>query len=198
MARALPPVARIIPRIQARYFLLLPVGAAIVHLIATFVAMADTRNSAYERLRSELPLNSMQVLQPISPQHQPLPFLSSDARYAICKFSSAQGPVDVSAQLPDRGWTLGVYRPDGSTAYFAAGSLSRMTNIAFTLLASDDRFVAQPPAGVGKDGAASHAAQLTVAAREGLIVLRAPDRGQAYRQPEDAVLQLARCKGRAS
>lgn len=187
--------SRVFPRLQARYFLLLPVAAAIVHLVATFIAMSDTRGSAYERLQSALPVNEMQVLQPISPSHQPLPFLSADARYAICKFSSAKGPVDVTAQLPDRGWTLGVYRPDGTTAYFAAGSLSRPTKVAFTLLAGDDRFIGLSQQVLGPS--AQTAPQLTIAAREGLIVVRAPDRGQAYRQSEQATLALATCTGRA-
>ncbi|HPG89595.1 MAG TPA: hypothetical protein PLD46_08065 [Hyphomicrobium sp.] len=187
--------AKIFPRIPARYFLLLPVAAAIVHLVATFIAMSDTRGSAYYRLDGALPVNTMQVLQPILPAHQPLPFLSSDARYAICRFSSAKGPVDVSAQLPDRGWTLGVYHPDGTTAYFAAGSLSRPTKVAITILAGDDRFVGSSQQTSGLTG--QTVPQLTVAAREGLIVVRAPDRGQAYRQSEAAVLALAKCTGRA-
>lgn len=190
------PVSRILPRFQARYLLLLPVATAIVHIVATFVAMSNTGASAYQRLQSALPLNTMQVLQPISPEHQPLPFMSSDARYAICKFSSAAGPVEVTAQLPDRGWTLGVYHPNGTTAYFAAGSLSRTTNVAFTLLAGDDRFVGLSPRNAGARTAGA-AAQLTISAREGLIVLRAPDRGQAYRQSDDAVLALAKCTNRA-
>ena len=191
-----PPVSRILPRFQLRYLLLLPVANAIVHSVATWDAMSNTRASAYQPLQSALPLNAMQVLQPISPEHQPLPFMSSDARYAICKFSSAAGPVEVSAVLPDRGWTLGVYYPNGATAYFAAGSLSRTTNVAFTLLAGDDRFVGLSPQGAGAQTAGT-SAQLTVAAREGLIVLRAPDRGQAYRQSDDAVLALAKCTSRA-
>lgn len=195
IARALP-AARILPRFQARYLLLLPVATAIVHIVATFIAMSDTGGSAFRRLQDGLPLNSMQVLQPISPDHQPLPFMSSDARYAICKFSSTAGPVQVTAQLPDRGWTLGVYHPDGTTAYFAAGSLSRVTNVAFTILAGDDRFVGLSPQNAGAQTAGA-AAQLTIAAREGLIVLRAPDRGHAYRQSEDAVLGLAKCTSRA-
>jgi uncharacterized membrane protein len=183
------------PSLQWRYLLLLPVAAAIVHLTATFIAMSDLSGSAYHRLLPALPLNVMQVLQPIAPDHQPLPFLSADARYAICRFSSAQGPVDVTALLPDRGWTLGIYHPDGSAAYFAAGASARPASVAVTVLPGHDRFDRLPPLTPGTGATAS--VPLTVAAREGLVIVRAPDRGQAYRRAIEDVLAAAKCKARA-
>jgi hypothetical protein len=182
---------RIWPAFEWRYLLLLPVAAGIVHLLATFIAMSDTRNGAYKRLQSAMPNNSMKILQPITPDHQPLPFLSPDARYAICRFSSRAGPVEVKAVLPDRGWTLGVYHPDGTTAYFAAGSAKGVSAIALTLIAGDDRFMGLSPQALGKQG--STIPGLTVTARDGLIVVRAPDRGAAYRQSDEEILAKASC-----
>ena len=49
--------AKIWPSFQPRYLLLMPVAAAIVHICATFIAMSDTRGSAYKRLAASLPLN---------------------------------------------------------------------------------------------------------------------------------------------
>ena len=183
------------PAMRWRYLLLLPVAAAIVHLIATFIAMSDLRGSAYQRLLPALPLNVMQVLQPIAPDHQPLPFLSADVRYAICSFSSAQGPVDVTAQLPDRGWTVCIYRHDGTTSYFADGARARPASVAVTILPGDDRFVGLPPQS-SSDGIAA-VAQLTVAVREGLVIVRAPDRGRAFRHADEDVLATAKCTARA-
>ena len=120
------------PAFEWRYLLLLPVAAAIVHLIATFMAMSDTRNSAYQRLSAALPLNTMKLLPAVVPGQQSLPFLSPDARYAMCRYSSAKGPIDVKAVLPDLGWTLGVYSVDGTTAYFAAGATAHPATIADT------------------------------------------------------------------
>lgn len=183
--------AKLWPSFQWRYLLLLPVAAGIVHLIATFLAMADTGASAYKRLQTALPANAMKVLQPIAPDHQPLPYLSPDARYAMCRFNSRGGPVEVKAVLPDRGWTIGVYHPDGMTAYFAAGSAGRSSAIALTLLPGDDRFLGLSPQALGKP--ANAVAPLTVKAREGLIVVRAPDRGAAYRQSDEETLAKASC-----
>ena len=147
--------AKFWPSFQWRYLLLLPVAAAIVHLIATFMAMSDTRGSAYSHLAS-LPLNVMKLQPPIAPGQQALPFLSPDARYAICRFSARQGPVDVKASLPGLGWTLGVYYPDGSTGYFAAGAAGRTTSVAITLLPGDDRFLGLSPQALGKPAAGMH------------------------------------------
>jgi hypothetical protein len=183
------------PQFQWRYLLLLPVAAAIVHLIATFMAMSDTRNSAYKRLAQTLPLNAMKVLAPVAPGQQPLPFLGADARYAICRFSARQGPVTVKATLPDLGWTLGVYDSDGSTAYFAAGATGHATSVAVTLLPGDDRFLGLSPQALGKSAGA--APQLTVTAKDGLIVVRAPNRGASLRQGDEVMLAKANCSARS-
>jgi uncharacterized membrane protein len=176
-----------------RYLLLIAIGTAIVHLVATFMATSDSSRSAYYRLAAALPTNAMQLLEPISPKHQPLPFLSPDARYAVCKFSSAKGPIDVRAVLPDRGWTIGIYNTDGSTAYFAAGAIARPINIALTIIAGDDRFVGLSPLTLG----ATANPEITISAREGLIVVRAPDRGSAYQNLDVQEIVKASCTARS-
>ena len=178
-------------RINWRFLIILPVAAGIVHLFATFIAMADTRGSAYTRLKASLPANQMTMLQPITPGHQPLPFLGPDARYSICRFETKLGPVAVRAVLPDSGWTLGIYRADGSSVYFAAASPGRVTNIALSIVPADDRFLGLTPQALGKP--AANAPDLSVAAKRGLVVVRAPDKGQAYAGEIEAVLAKAGC-----
>ena len=187
--------AKIWPSFQPRYLLLMPVAAAIVHICATFIAMSDTRGSAYKRLAASLPLNTMRLLPPIAAGQQPLPFLSPDARYAICRYSSRQGPVNVKALLPDLGWTLGIYNADGSTAYFAAGSAAHPTTVALTLLPGDDRFLGLSPQALGKPAGANP--QVAITAKDGLIVVRAPDRGAATRASEEAIVAKATCSAQA-
>ena len=177
-----------------RGILIVPVAAAVVHLIATFLAVSDTRNAAFTRLAG-LPANTMTVLDPVAPGHQPVPFLSSDARYSICRFDTAKGPITVRATLPDLGWTLGVYHADGSSAYFAAAAPGRPTAIALTIVPADDRFLGLTPHALGKSTTIEP--QLSVSAPMGLIVVRAPDKGAAYRGGAEAVLAQASCAARA-
>ncbi|MFN0218071.1 MAG: hypothetical protein ACKVP4_04555 [Hyphomicrobium sp.] len=172
-----------------------PVAAAIAHIIATFIAAGDTRASAFVRLSEVLKSNVMTVLEPVSPSRQLLPFISPDARYAMCYFTTGGGPVRVTAVLPDLGWTLGVYRQDGSSAYFAAAAPGRETSIAITIVPDDDRFLGMTPQALGKSIDVNP--QLTVAARDGVVVVRAPDSGSAARTTADAYLEKTSCSGGA-
>ena len=178
-------------RITWRALAMVPVGAAIVHLVATFVAMADSRNSAYTHLKKSLPVNKMQLLDQVAPGHQPLPYLSSDARYSVCRFDTKLGPVAVRAILPDIGWTLGIYNPDGSNAYFATTAAGQPSTIVLSIVPNDNRFLGLTPQALGKVATADP--QLVVSAKRGLIVVRAPDKGQVYRAEAEAGLTKASC-----
>ena len=183
------------PKMNWRYVVAIPIAALAVHLVTTLLAMNDTSFSAYRRLSPVLGLNVMQMLQPISPGHQPVPFLSSDARYAICRFDTAKGPVAVKAVLPDQGWNLGVYRADGTSAYFAAAAPGKATDVVLTIVPVEDRFL-----GLSKEArleAAQPQPVLLVTAREGLVVVRGPDKGLAYRAETEAVLAKAGCAAKS-
>ncbi|CCB65622.1 MULTISPECIES: hypothetical protein [unclassified Hyphomicrobium] len=163
--------------------------AGIVHLVMTFLAVNDTRASAYTRLAHTYPKNKMTIADAIAPRRQPLPFLAPDARYAFCPFETKNGTMRVKALLPDLGWTIGVYAPDGTNLYFAAASADRETTIDLSIISSEDRFQGLPvtnPANVDP--------QQTIAAARGLVVVRAPDKGEPYRTDELAVLAKAACK----
>ncbi len=174
-----------------RFLAAIPAAVGVVHILATLIAMNDTSNSAYARLTPSLQINKMAVLPPVAPDQQPLPFMSPDARHAICHFNTSSGPVEVVAKLPDHGWTLGIFNPDGSSAYFAAASPGRETAIALTIVPADDRFMGLTPEAKGIINAGQ--APLTVAARQGLIIVRAPDRGMAYRAETEAALAQVSC-----
>lgn len=169
----------------------IPIAAAVVHILATLMAMGDTSNAAYRRLLPKLEANKMQVLAPVVHGQQPLPFLSADARYAMCRFDTSKGPVRVSAVLPDIGWTLGIYRPDGTTVYLASAAPGKSNEISATIIQSDDRFLGL--GNVGRKDAVLRESRLSITARDGVIVVRAPDKGLAYRTETEQVLARAVC-----
>ena len=172
-----------------------PVAAGILHICATFAAPYLTGASAYSRLAPALPINKMQVLHPITPGKEPIPFLSPDARYAMCRFDTSQGPVDVKATLPpDAGWTVTVHSPQGDNLYAAASTPGRVTPILLVLVPSNDRFLGVTPEALG----ISRGTQppLAVSATQGIVVVRGPDNGFAYRPRALAGLKEARCSGR--
>lgn len=172
-----------------------PIAAGILHICATFAAPYLTGASAYSRLAPALPLNKMEVLRPIRPGKAPLPFLSPDARYAMCRFDTSQGPVDVTATLPpDAGWTLTVHSPQGDNLYAAASTPGRATPVLLMLVPSDDRFLGVTPEARGI--ARGTQPPLAVSASRGIVVVRGPDNGFAYKQRVLAGLKEARCSGR--
>jgi uncharacterized membrane protein len=163
--------------------------AGIVHLVATFLAVNDNRGSAYTRLAREFPRNKMTIASAVMPQHQYLPFLAPDARYAFCPFETVDGTMRVHALLPDLGWTVGVYAPDGTNLYFAAASADRETTIDLSIAPSDDRFLGLP----NTSATANLDPQQIISAAKGLVVVRAPDKGDPYRTDELAALARASC-----
>lgn len=174
-----------------RALLMALMAAAALHIIVTLAAPMMTGASAYTRLSAQLPLHVMKVLPPLSPENQPLPFLGADARYAMCRFDTAKGVVAVSARLPEAGWTLSVFSSSGDNVYVAAGDAGQTPEIALLLVPSDDRFMGLTPEAGGS--AAGQQGALKLAARKGLIVVRAPDRGVAYRRAAEAELARATC-----
>lgn len=179
------------PRFNLQALLAIPVAAAALHIIATLFAMNDTANSAYHRLAPSLEINKMKVIAPVAQGHQPVPFMTADARYAMCRFDTSKGPVLVNAVLPDLGWTLGIYRPNGATAYFATAAPGKINDIAVTIVPSDDRFLGLAKSGRKDTGLPE--SRLSIAAREGLIVVRAPEKGLAYQAETAKDLARAAC-----
>lgn len=173
----------------------MPIVAGVAHIVTTFVAANDLRGSAYARVSATLPMNTMKVIDDVAPNRQPLPYLSADARYAMCAFSTRSGPVKASAVLPEAGWTLGVFRPDGSSAYFAAGQPARETPVEITIVPDDDRFLGMTPQALGQSIDVSP--QLKVSAKEGVIVVRAPDSGFATEGEAETYLAKAACRSAA-
>ncbi len=179
---------------QANWQLILaaPVAAGILHICATLGAPYLTADSAYARLAPALPVNKMQVLGEITPGSEPLPFLSPDARYALCRFDTSAGPVTVTATLPpDPGWMLAVMSPQGDNLYASASTPGRTTPIALALVPSEDHFLGVTPEarGITRDADPP----VALAAKHGIVVVRAPDRGISYRRDTEASLSLARC-----
>lgn len=167
------------------------ISVGILHICATLAMPSLATASAYDRLAAILPANAMRVVPPISPAAQPLPFLAPDFRYAMCRVDAANGPVVVKVSLPDRGWTATLYGTDGGSLYVATGQLGRALEISLQVVSSDERFTGPTPEALGKTRADD--AAVTIGAREGIVVVRAPERGIAYQARIESELKRASC-----
>ena len=178
-------------RARLRFVLIATLAAAIIHIVATLAAPRLAGNTPIARLARVAPLHKFEVLAPVTPQAQPLPFMAPDVRYAMCRYDTAKGPVSVTARLPGRGWTLSLYTPEGDNFYTAVGQDGQSSDIALQLTPVADRFLGLTPEARGKVSEATSA--LNLATGSGIAVLRGPDRGVAYRAQTEAVLKTARC-----
>jgi len=164
-----------------------------LHIIAVFTEPYLAQSNAYARLTPTLPLNKMVVLPAITSDNQPLPFLAPDARYAMCRFTTANGPVAVNAVLLGPGWLATVYSEDGESLNTTIAVPERNeTIVALRLVPSDDRFMGLTPQAQGKSIQATSA--LPVGAKDGIVVVRAPDRGPAFADLHEAALLQASCR----
>jgi len=171
-----------------------PIAAGILHICATLAAPYLTAASAYSRLAPALPVNKIQVLRPLAPGAEPLPFLPADARYAMCRFDTSAGPVTVTATLPpDPGWMLAVITRQGDNVYAAASTPGRATPITLVLVPSEEYFLGVTPEARGI--ARNMEPPVPIAATRGIVVVRGPDMGLSYRTQVEAVLKRARCSG---
>jgi uncharacterized membrane protein len=168
------------------------VAIGILHIVATLAAPELTVSRAVERLGRDLPLNAMQILPPLTPATQRLPFMSPDARYAVCRFDTSEGAVALLASLPGPGWVLALYSAEGDNFFASVARPERRSDISLLLVPSDERdggLVADPR----RTAKQEQGDVLTIAAQSGLALIRAPDQGEAYRERNLAELKRARC-----
>jgi uncharacterized membrane protein len=182
---------RTLPRIDLRTLAAALVAVAILHILATLAAPHLASAPAVHHVMRDLPLNAMKLLPPLTRAAQPLPFLAPDARYAMCRFDTAKGAVLLNAVLPEAGWTLAIYTPAGDNIYVASGQSGQVTTATIRLVPSGDIFTGLTPESRGLAPAAQQ--PLSFAVRRGVAVVRAPERGEAYRRATDTTLAKASC-----
>lgn len=176
--------------IDLRYLAAALIAIGILHIVATFAAPHLTDTSAYEKLAENLEVNSMSVLPPVTPDNQALPFMASDVRYAMCPYDTSEGPVLVTAMLPARGWSLALHSAQSDNFYTATGQDGRPTQISVLIVPR-----AQPIAAItATSPAPSGAPAYTVASKQGIAIVRAPDKGFAYSSQIESDLARAGCK----
>lgn len=184
------------PRLNIGVVLAALLAATILHVLTTLAAPRLAPAPAYSRLAGALPANSMQVLPPIAPGMQPLPFMGADARYAICRFDATRGAVTITASLLGAGWSLSLYSEKGDSIYTSVAQPGRRTDVNLQISTVDDRFTGLTPEASGLDVTRDNSS-LSISAKRGLAVLRAPDQGLAYGALNEVALKRSACTAAA-
>jgi uncharacterized membrane protein len=166
-------------------------AVGVLHIVATLAAPTLVISRAYDQLAHDLPLNRMQVLPPVTPSSQPLPFLAPDARYALCRFDTTDGAVAITARLPGPGWMLALYTAEGENFLSSVARPGPAIDVSLMLVPSEDRFLGLTPE--SRSSYEPTDKTLTVGAQQGLAIIRAPNQGAAYEARNLAELSRARC-----
>lgn len=187
-----PQAPRRFPRLRLHTVVLAVIAAGIVHIATTLAWPYWAANSAVRRIAGSLPPDVMRLLPTAQPKAQLVAFQSPDFRYAACRFNVSEAAYAVRATLPEAGWSLSVYSAAGDSVYMVTGQEQRRTDIALLILPPGDRFVGLLP----EARLAAGFAQVPMPTAEGIVLIRAPDKGVAYRADVDAELAKATCTPR--
>lgn len=162
----------------------------ILHILAVFAVPVMSSGNAFHKLRDTLPLNRMVLVPPATPTAQLLPFMAPATLYAICRYDLTEGPVTVTAALAEAGWALSLHTPQGDNFYVMPAQQLRRPEVSLLVVPGGDRVPEFVPA-ASRVGAQGN--QIASPANEGLIVVRAPLRGLAWRSEAEALLNRSSC-----
>ena len=133
----------------------------------------------------------MVFLPPPAPGKQPLPFLTPDALYAMCRFDVSVDSLAVTAAVAHPGWTLSMHTPAGRQLLRHAGPAAAPRRgvpdwwcrrpTTFSEFASTPRRISATES------------QIPSPTYEGLVMVRAPLKGLAWRAEAEALLKRASC-----
>ncbi len=170
------------------------IGAAllggILHILATLAVPFFTTTTAFARLRDTLPANRMVLLPPSAPGKQPLPFLTPDALYAMCRFDVSVDSLAVTAAMAHAGWTLSMHTPAGDNFYVMPAQQLRRNEVSLLVVPAASTFseFATTPRRISATDS-----QIPSPTYEGLVIVRAPLKGLAWRAEAEALLRRASC-----
>ncbi|MFY0613311.1 MAG: hypothetical protein JXQ99_17395 [Hyphomicrobiaceae bacterium] len=166
------------------------IAAAIIHILVTLSAAQIGVSSSYRILTEALPVNQVAFDKPVTAKTQPLPFYNADALYSYCRYDASTSRIRVSAKLPSAGWSLSLHTPKGENFYFVPGNDRRVIDINLMLA---------PPGNVFAHGTTEVSSSnksipvVKLPGVRGLVVLRAPIKGLAYRRQVDEQRASFRC-----
>jgi len=165
--------------------------ALLSHVVATLWFAAPHPNGGLARFHASLPMNKPRVLDPLTPETQPIPFLMPQSFYAVCAYDLAANPLRVSVQLDGIGWALSLHDIDGNGYYFAPGSDDDRLALTLDIIAQDKRLNGLELAGRPND---IKVPKVIAPEHRGFVVVRAPLKGLAYRNRVITKLSDVRCR----
>ncbi|MGE0626323.1 MAG: hypothetical protein AB7O43_00760 [Hyphomicrobiaceae bacterium] len=162
----------------------------IVHLATALVMPYIYGTTGYARLVRNLPAHTFVILPQARPRAQVIPFQTPDARMAICRFDVGSGPVHIRALLPEAGWTLTLYTPQGEGYYSYPSSGDRRHPVDIMVMPPGNQFLG--PVSYPKDQT-SAVSNVVAPTRRGIAVIQAPINARTLARQTELDLAQAAC-----
>ena len=169
------------------------VAAGVVHIVSVLAVPYMAKTSAFRRIEDGMAVNEMRFVSPATPAQQAFAFMPPDTHYAFCRFDITDGPVVVSAELPERGWSVTLYSDQGDGFYSVVAAEQKPTTVGFTIQPAPEPMYGFIPA---TRSVAVEASTVMSPYGKGLVVIRAPIRSPTYATRVDAALKKAACQHR--
>lgn len=164
--------------------------AGLIHVVTVLGMPYLAPRNAWKRLTGLSELNEMLVLPPGRPEHQGLPMMAPDVRYAVCRYDISAGPVRVSTQLLDDLWLIAFYTKDGRNFYTISGEELKREKIEF-VISTQSEAIFEVGASILDD--IDDLVVVAAPEREGIVVIRAPLPGPSYEARTDDALKRSSC-----
>jgi uncharacterized membrane protein len=168
------------------------VAAMVLHIATTLTVVGHATTPAFDRLASLVAINRVSVLDEMTPENQPLPFMMPDVRYAMCRFDATTSPVRVRAHLPGPGWSLSLHAPSGENFLFVPGSSERATNVELVLETGKNTAERKGIAELESENSRP-SPEVRLKSPTGLAVYSAPVKAFALRSQVDRRLDTFQC-----
>lgn len=169
------------------------VAGGVIHIVTVMAVPYLAKSSAFQRIEAGLPANEMRIVPNATPSVQAFAFMAPDTQFAFCRFDISDGPVAVTAELPERGWSLTLYSDQGDGFHAVVGAEQRPTNVGFTIRPAPEPMYGFIPA---TRSVAVESSTVMSPHRKGLLVIRAPVRSPTYAARVATVLKKATCQHR--
>jgi uncharacterized membrane protein len=165
------------------------VAGGVIHILCVFGIPVLAEHDAWTRLAATLKPNTLAIAD--GKAVAPLPYSSPDVITAYCLFDLRESNLLVRSPLPEGPWSLAISTRSGENFYVVTGADAKKSE-ARLLLIRRDRL--SDEASTEKTEEGDDQSIVVSPSDTGVIVIRAPLRGESFRAEALSELQKARCE----
>jgi len=165
------------------------VAAGIIHILCVFSIPMLAEKDAWSRLASTLKPNALALAD--GEKVALLPFSPPDIVTAYCLFDVSNNNVIVKTPLGEPAWSLAVSTREGENFYLVTGADAKKPDVRLLILRRDRL---PEEASTEKTETGDDQNIIVAPGDKGIVVIRAPLRGESYRATTLAELRKARCE----